>query len=70
MLTLYSGKRHNRDLFAWLVRKATGTSNPCRGTVDAKTGQVRFHYRGRPRPAPMVGCALARRCCANQNNTM
>jgi hypothetical protein len=63
----YSGKRRNADLFAWLTRAATGTSHPCRGVVDSRTGAVRFYGKGLPRPTPR-GCPLGkrRRCLADR----
>src|SRR5688500_2899824 len=44
--------RRSRWIFARLVMLATGSSNPCRGSVDSATGEIRFHNRGNPRPAP------------------
>jgi hypothetical protein len=54
----YSGQRHGRELFSWLARVALGTSQPCRGTIDANTGNVKWWHGGAPRPIKPAPCPL------------
>ncbi len=51
-------KRHNAEMFTWLVTLATGTRNPYRGQVRSNTGEIEFTFRGAPRFVKQ-GCAAS-----------
>lgn len=40
----YSGRSRTAALFRWLTRAATGQPRPERGTVNSRTGRIKFNY--------------------------
>ena len=42
VLMQYSGASRNRTMFRWLMRIALCHPNPQRGTVQSRTGRVKF----------------------------
>ena len=61
-ITCYSGHRHNRELFAWIVLAVTGTTSPCRGSVRRQHGHREVVAPGQPRPTLPTCAATGQRC--------